>query len=256
MTAMIVAVVMGQNDVEMPAFGFSLRGVPNAIDRQGDEYRYFYRVPDTIQASINIPPTMVDRHLVSRDLVRWSPGPDNAPAPKPANQVTLLLDGDPSKPRTVTFTPKGYAVDHIEVRATAGTNPLVVGKRCLQILGLQRHVPHELTLITTPDGPRIARIPVREFDVLHRKAVVGARSMSADSPNPLAELRAKRFDVQTKFRPGKSTVVFRVRGVEVSYNGATEILKVGPQGFKLPLTNNEFEFRMVTPALDVEFFFN
>ena len=177
--------------------------------------------------------------------------------------MTLPLDGDPTKQRVVAFSAKGYSVsmydgdkriEHSEVAFSQATNPLNVGKRWIQIIDLRHHLPNEIRLVSTKDGPRIARLPVSELDVLHGKSVIGTRSLAQDGENPLAALHAQEFDVQTKFRPGKSTVTFRIRGVDVTFEGATETLKIGRQAFKVPLVGNEFEFRMMTLESDVEVF--
>jgi hypothetical protein len=212
---------------------------------------------------------------VSRDLVRWSEvkGPLR-PVPIGDPEIQLPLDGNRGKMRWLTFGPCWtYSLGKLDDDSASASlscppaiSPLQVGGRSIQILrpGLI-FVPHELGLISTPDGPRLTHLPVRELDVLHGKAIIGKRSLAAGATNPLAELRGRRFDVQTNFRPGKSKVTFRIRGIDVVYEVASETITVDgkelenhdrPKSIKLPLVATEVELRIVTSDGVIEVFAN
>jgi sucrose-6-phosphate hydrolase SacC (GH32 family) len=82
----------------------------------------------------------------------------------------------------------------------------------------QMSFPAELTLHTTPDGPRVFRTPAREIAVLH-----GAERKWTDVPlapgaNPLADARGDLFHVQLDIDPGTATEVgLVVRGQPLRY---------------------------------------
>ena len=64
----------------------------------------------------------------------------------------------------------------------------------------------------------------------------------------------RHFDVQTKFRPGKSKVTLRIRGVDIVYDGAAETLRADFLPTGLPLVGKEIELRIVTSDDVIEIF--
>jgi hypothetical protein len=183
------------------------------------EYRFVYRFNENGKATL--------REAASRDLVRWNTVDER-------NRTALSPD--------------------VVRLAARKTEPLAIGRRQVQILGPRFHYPSEIITLMDADGPFKSRVPVRELDVLHGKAVLGTRSMTADAANPLADLRSKNFDVQTKIRAGSSTVTFRIREIDIAYNGATETLTIDGDATKLLYVGKEIELRILAFDGSVEVF--
>ena len=86
--------------------------------------------------------------------------------------------------------------------------------------------PCELSLLSTPEGPRLARAPIKEIESLRAKSVhVGPVDLSEGSPNPLARVHGELLEIRADFTPGPDSVTtFKVRGFDVSYDAAKQEL--------------------------------
>lgn len=95
-------------------------------------------------------------------------------------------------------------------------------------------LPLVLTLVSTPDGPRLAYNPAKEVQSLRqrgrvlRKVALGIKGSAATMGLGEAELA----EVSVEFEPGPHPVVLKVRGAEIRYDGARQELSV--QGHKAP----------------------
>jgi fructan beta-fructosidase len=79
--------------------------------------------------------------------------------------------------------------------------------------------PCELSLRSTPDGPRLAFQPVRELGKLHAKTHRIAPQPLKPGDNPLASIRGELFDVRAEFELGDAAAVgLRVRGTPVVFD--------------------------------------
>ena len=98
-------------------------------------------------------------------------------------------------------------------------------------------IPRELRLITTPDGPRQTRTPVRELAVLRKKSQqFPAFELSPGSPNPLAASMAELVELRAEFEPGDAAeVVFTVRGAVIGYDTKKQEITVNGQRAHAPL---------------------
>ncbi len=159
--------------------------------------------------------------------------------------------------RQVDYGKNFYAVQ------TFSDVPPADGRR-VQIAWMQRgHYPHmpfnqqmsfpaELTLHTTPDGPRLFRQPVREIDSLHAKehrwtdlAVTGETPLGV--PGDLFDVRAE-VDVGTAAEVG-----FTVGGEPVTYSVKDQTL-TGLGTAPLPLTDGRLSLRLLVDRTSIETF--
>lgn len=82
--------------------------------------------------------------------------------------------------------------------------------------------PRELTLKTTPQGPRLFREPIREIDLLHKRESTWAnRSLRANNSLLLAPT-GDLFHIQAEVNiPAGSTLTFTIRGVPLTMTHQT-----------------------------------
>lgn len=81
-------------------------------------------------------------------------------------------------------------------------------------------IPQELKLITTADGPRLTRTPVKELEALRAKEhKAGPTTLKPGGANPLSEVNAELIELRAEFSPAKDgEVMFSLRGATVSYD--------------------------------------
>lgn len=80
----------------------------------------------------------------------------------------------------------------------------------------QMTLPTELTLRSTPGGPRLFRLPVKELDVLRGKAHTWEDKPVVPGANLLGGLRHDLYDIEGEIQAGSSQEVgFSVRGKKV-----------------------------------------
>jgi sucrose-6-phosphate hydrolase SacC (GH32 family) len=98
-------------------------------------------------------------------------------------------------------------------------------------------VPLELKLMTTPEGVRLARLPVAELAKLRSGTKeLGIFSLNAGDPNPLAKVSGERLELRAEFEPGAAGEVdFNLRGLSVSYDAAHQELIVNGHRAPAPL---------------------
>ena len=119
----------------------------------------------------------------------------------------------------------------------------------------QMTFPAELTLHTTPDGPRLFRMPVGEIDLLHAKEHHWSDlTLKPGEPMPLAGLAGDLFDVQAEIDLGDSTEAgLVVRGEPVTYsvkNQNLTALGVAP----LPVADGHLSLRLLVDRTSLETF--
>ena len=83
----------------------------------------------------------------------------------------------------------------------------------------QMTVPVELTLRTTPDGPRLFAVPVKEIESLRDSTQSWKDLALKPGVNPLADVKGELFDIHADLRPGAAgVVIFTARGIPVVYD--------------------------------------
>jgi sucrose-6-phosphate hydrolase SacC (GH32 family) len=117
-------------------------------------------------------------------------------------------------------------------------------------------LPMELKLISTADGPRLTRTPVKELESLRNRAfVVPPQSIGPETANPLAKINAELLELRTQFAPEKSTkVAFNIRGVSVVYDASQQQLSVNNHTAPAPLVNGKQNLIVYVDRTSVEVF--
>jgi sucrose-6-phosphate hydrolase SacC (GH32 family) len=102
-------------------------------------------------------------------------------------------------------------------------------------------IPLELKLISTPDGPRLTRTPVKEMKSLRAKSHdLGALTLQPDNANPLAGIKSELVELRAEFEPGDaSEVIFNVRGATIAYDVKKQELVVNGHRAPAPLRNGK-----------------
>jgi len=98
-------------------------------------------------------------------------------------------------------------------------------------------IPLELTLLSTPEGPRLARQPVNELKILRAKGHrAGPRTLKEGDANPLADIGGELLEVRADFEPDKATeTAFTVRGVPIVYVASKQEIVVNGHRAPAPL---------------------
>lgn len=147
--------------------------------------------------------------------------------------------------QTFSDEPRGRRIQIGWLRADSPGMPF---NQCLSL-------PRELRMLDTPDGPRLASLPVPELEVLRaRSHRLGAMRLETDSANPLAELRCELVELRAEFEPGNAEVVFKVRGATIRYDGRTEELDVNGMRAKAPLRAGRQRLRAYCDRTTLEVF--
>ncbi len=124
------------------------------------------------------------------------------------------------------------------------------GMPCNQMMTL----PAELTLHSTPDGPRLRAQSVREVASLH-----GPSHRFADvrlpGANPLAGLAGDLFDIEAEFTlRGASQVGLHVRGIPVTYHVGNQQLACLGCTAPLALSGDTLTLRLIVDRASIEIF--
>ena len=117
-------------------------------------------------------------------------------------------------------------------------------------------IPQELKLITTPEGPRMTRTPVKELESLRAKShKFGSLSLSPDNANPLAGIKAELVELRVEFTPGDaSEVILNVRGASVVYDAKRQELVVNGHRAPAPLQGGMQRITVYCDRVSLEVF--
>lgn len=117
------------------------------------------------------------------------------------------------------------------------------------------NVPVELKLKRTPDGLRLASMPVPELDQLRRSPVRIPPQTLKPGQNPLQGIDRELFDLETVIDPGTAkTITFRLRGTEVIYDAAAGTLRCSKFTAPLPLVEGKIHLRILGDRTILEIF--
>jgi len=118
-------------------------------------------------------------------------------------------------------------------------------------------VPVELTLLTTPAGPRLAANPVRELASLRTATHDIPAGPLRPGDNPLSAVAGELLDVVAEIAPGTATeIVFNLRGVAVRYDVAKQELACGANHGPLPQVGGRIRLRILVDRASVDIFGN
>ena len=98
-------------------------------------------------------------------------------------------------------------------------------------------LPLELSLISTPQGSRLARQPIRELAQLRNQTNdLGSFTLKADEPNPLAGVSGELLELRAEFAADPAAeVAFNVRGLSLSYDAGRQELIINGRHVSAPL---------------------
>jgi sucrose-6-phosphate hydrolase SacC (GH32 family) len=123
-------------------------------------------------------------------------------------------------------------------------------------------IPMELKLVSTGEGPRLARVPVKELEKLRIKTH-SALPMTMKTGNvTLKELMGQEilsndFKLQTELMPGeKSLITFDLHGVAVAYDSSKKELVVNGHRVAAPLVEGKLKLDIYVDRTGVEVFAN
>jgi sucrose-6-phosphate hydrolase SacC (GH32 family) len=118
----------------------------------------------------------------------------------------------------------------------------------------QMSIPAELTLRKTPDGLRLARLPIREIDSLH----AGHHSWKGEltsGKNPLDEIKGDLFDIRAEIEPrGAKQLSLSIRGTLLEYDVAKKELRLLGKTAPLPLDDGKLKLRILIDRSSIEVF--
>ncbi|MBX7134450.1 MAG: glycoside hydrolase family 32 protein [Fimbriimonadaceae bacterium] len=116
-------------------------------------------------------------------------------------------------------------------------------------------IPLELSLRTTPDGPRLAYRPVRELERLRSSSAhLEGLTLTPNSANPLGKTRAELVELKVDFRPSAgSMTTFEVRSAKIAYDADAETLEVNGHRVPAPLNKGQQKLMIFCdrPGLEV-----
>jgi fructan beta-fructosidase len=117
-------------------------------------------------------------------------------------------------------------------------------------------IPHELKLIATTEGPRLTRAPVKELQSLRAKShTIQSLTLNADSPNPLADVKAELLELRAEFEPSDgSEVTFTLRGATVRYDAKKQELVVNGHRAPAPLKAKRQRLTVFVDRIGMEVF--
>ena len=116
-------------------------------------------------------------------------------------------------------------------------------------------IPLELTLRTTPDGPRLAWQPVVEMASLRAKQFEKISTMIEPDADPIAFAQGELVEIRTEFAPRAATEVgFDVRGVPVIYDAKKQEIVVNGHRAPAPLRDGRQRIIIYADRTNLEVF--
>lgn len=232
--------------------------------------------------------------LTSPDLRNWSLASiseggigENSFLAECPNFFELALDGDSSKKKWILAGANSeYEIGTFDGTKFSPETPKLPGQRgkgfyapqifsdipskdgrCIQIGWFQTEtrgmpfnqsmtIPMELKLISTSEGPRLARSPVKELEALRAKSHdLGAMKLEPDSANPLAGIQSGLVELRANFEPDNaSKVIFNIRGATVIYDAKKQEVVVNGLVAPAPLRRGQEQLTIFCDRTGLEVF--
>ena len=118
-------------------------------------------------------------------------------------------------------------------------------------------VASELTLHSSPDGPRLRMNPIKELETLRKKTDTWDDLTLKPDANPLEDLKGDLFDIEVEFTPGSDgQTIFDLRGRKVIYDAKTRILSIGKVHSPLESVKGAIRLRILLDRTSIEVFAN
>jgi sucrose-6-phosphate hydrolase SacC (GH32 family) len=116
-------------------------------------------------------------------------------------------------------------------------------------------LPLELSLRTTPDGPRLAWRPVEELIGLRSRTIAQFAGERRPGDDPLKDARGELIEIRAAFEPDPASVLtLRVRGVEIAYDAQKQELNVHGRRISAPLRAGKQRLIIYTDRTALEVF--
>jgi fructan beta-fructosidase len=117
-------------------------------------------------------------------------------------------------------------------------------------------IPMELSLLSTPEGPRLARTPVKELESLRTRTYnFPPATLHPDSGNPLKDIKSELVELRTEFEPGDAKeVILTVRGAAIVYDVEKQELVVNGQRADAPLRGGKQRLIIFSDRVGLEVF--
>jgi len=117
--------------------------------------------------------------------------------------------------------------------------------------------PVELTLRSTPDGPRLFALPAREIAALHTKKHAWTHLALREGRNPLADVSGELFHIRARFKVGAGAQFgFHIRGIPVVYNAAHRSLSCWTASAPLEPVDGTITLELLVDRTSIEVFAN
>ena len=121
----------------------------------------------------------------------------------------------------------------------------------------QMTIPAELTLHSTPHGPRLRMNPIEELQTLRTKTRQWKNLTLRPGHNPLEGLEGELFDLEVEFEPEpESETVFDLRGERVVYHAKSQTLSSGGVRTRLGPEKGLVHLRILLDRTSIEVFAN
>jgi sucrose-6-phosphate hydrolase SacC (GH32 family) len=117
------------------------------------------------------------------------------------------------------------------------------------------NLPCDLSLKSTPAGPRLARLPVREIETLRKhRHTIQARAVKPGE-NPLSAIACEFLDLRLDIAMESAReIALKVRGATLLYDVAKQKLTCGRNSAALPLSEGRLQFRVLVDRALMELF--
>ena len=117
--------------------------------------------------------------------------------------------------------------------------------------------PVELTLHSTPDGPRMFALPVKEIELLRKKTHTWKNLNAEEATRSLKEVQGDLFDM-TLVLESSDTVRFGivVCGLKIQYDSSKQLLRCKDKAAPLKPEEGRITLRLLVDRLSVEIFGN
>lgn len=152
--------------------------------------------------------------------------------------------------KTYNYDPKGRRIDISWWK----TNTHLEGMSFTQSATLAQ----EFKLVTTPKGIRLTRTPIEELKSLRATTKnFNALTVNKGAKNPLGAINGELLEIRAKAALNNTAkIALNVRGVEISYDAATEILKVDTLEMNAPRFGKDLDLTIYTDRIGLEIFAN
>jgi len=225
--------------------------------------------------------------LTSPDLIHWTPTSTVDVAPECPDLYPLALDGDPKNIKwIVSGANQTYKLGQFDGQAFHEETPDLAGYygeggsyyasqtfndlpdgRTIQMGWVRAgapgmpftqaiSVPMQLRLLSTPQGPRLARWPAAEIEKLHGKTTIRTMFELQPGVNALAGIQDDALDIQLTFKPGEAAAIdLNVRGIPIHYDCKRQSITAGALKEQYaPLRDGQQKMRILVDSTCYEIF--